>query len=78
MALQQELALVGDDDHFWCTAIAAGQGLYLVDDADVVMAEDAYQLFGRKMCSASGHKLLTIDYCLLIIDYRFGSSLLRG
>ena len=67
MALQQELALVGDDDHFWCTAIAAGQGLYLVDDADVVMAEDAYQLFGRKMCSASGHKLLTIDYCLLTI-----------
>ena len=55
-ALEQELALVGYDDHFWGTAVAAGQRLDLVDDADVVMAEDAYQLFGRKMCSASGHK----------------------
>jgi len=59
---QEELALVGYDDHFWGTAVAAGQGLELVDDADVVMAEDAYQLLGRKMCAASGHKLLTIDY----------------
>ena len=55
-ALEQELALVGDDDHFWGAAVAAGQRLDLVNDADVVMAEDAYQLFGRKMCSASGHK----------------------
>jgi hypothetical protein len=28
-----------------------------VNDADVVMAEDANQLLGRKMCAASGHKL---------------------
>ena len=61
MALEQELALVGDDDYFGSTAIAAGQGLYLVNDADVVMAEDANQLFGRKMCSASGHKLMIND-----------------
>jgi len=25
------------------------------------MAEDAYQLLGRKICAASGHKLMIID-----------------
>ena len=55
--LQEELALLGDDDHFGGTEIAAGQGFGLMNDADVVMAEDANQLLGRKMCAASGHKL---------------------
>lgn len=36
--------------------------LDLVDEADVVMAEDANVLLGRKTCSASGRKLLIIDY----------------
>jgi len=30
-AFYKELALLGDDDHFWCTAIAAGQGLFPMD-----------------------------------------------
>ena len=61
-ALQQELALLGDDDHFGRAAVAAGQGLDLMNDADVVMAEDSYKLLGRKMCAASGHKLMIMDY----------------
>ena len=60
--LQEELALLGNDDHFGRAAVAAGQGLDLMNDADVVMAEDPYQLLGRKMCTASGHKLMNIDY----------------
>jgi len=32
------------------------------------MAEDANQLLGRKMCAASGHKLMSNDYGLTIID----------
>ncbi|MHC4508208.1 MAG: hypothetical protein ACYTAO_04505 [Planctomycetota bacterium] len=59
-AFEQELALLGDDDHFRRTAIAAGERLDLNDDADVVMAEDASKLLGREMCTASGHRL--IDY----------------
>jgi hypothetical protein len=45
-ALQEELALLGDDYHFWRAAVAAGQGFYLMNDADVVMAEDANELLG--------------------------------
>lgn len=67
-AFQQELALLGDDDHFRRAAIAAGQGFDLLNHADVVMAEDANQLLGRKMCAASGHKLMSKDYGLTIID----------
>jgi len=66
--LQEELALLGDDDHFGRTAVAAGQGPGLMNDADIVMAEDAYQLLGRKMCAASGHKLMSNDYGFTIID----------
>ena len=61
-ALQEKLALLGDDYHFGRTAVAAGQGLYPMNDADVVMAEDSYQLLGRKMCATSGHKLMINDY----------------
>ncbi len=66
--LEEELALLGYDDHFGRAAVAAGQGLGLMNDADVVMAEDANQLLGRKMCAASGHKLMSNDYGLTIID----------
>ncbi len=61
-AFQEEFALLGDDYHFGRATIAAGQGLDLMNDADVVMAEDANQLLGRKMCTTSGHKLIIIDY----------------
>ncbi len=67
-ALQEELALLGDDYHFGGAAVAAGQGLDLMNDADVVMAEDSNQLLGRKMCAASGHKLMSNDFGLTIID----------
>jgi len=56
-AFQEEFALLGDDDHFRSAEVAAGQGFDLLNHADVVMAEDANQLLGRKMCAASGHKL---------------------
>lgn len=69
-ALQEELALLGDDDHFGRAAVAAGQGFYLVNDADVVMAEDANQLLGRKICAASGHKLMIIDIFRILYDQR--------
>jgi len=67
-ALQEELALLGDDYHFGRAAVTAGQGLDLMNDADVVMAEDANQLLGRKICAASGHKLMSNDFGLTIID----------
>lgn len=62
-ALQEEFALLGYDYHFRREAVAAGQGLYTMNDADVVMAEDSYQLLGRKMCAASRHKLM-ISYSI--------------
>lgn len=55
--LEQEFALVGDDDHFGSAAISAGQRFETENDADVVMAEDANKLLRRKMCTASGHNL---------------------
>jgi len=67
-ALEQELALLGDDNHFWGTAVAAGEGFDLMNDADVVMAEDANQFLGRKMCAASGHKLTSNEFGLTIND----------
>ena len=42
--LQQELGLLGNDDHFGRAAVAAGQGVDLMNDADVVMAEDVNQI----------------------------------
>jgi len=46
-------AALGDDDHFGRAAVAAGQGLELVDDTNAVTAEDANELLGRKMDAAS-------------------------
>ncbi len=60
-AFEQVLALVGDDDGFWGAAVAADQGLDLQDDADVVVAHYSNELFGRKLCAASGHNLMIND-----------------
>jgi hypothetical protein len=46
--------------------------LDFVDDADVIMDDDANVLLGRKTCSASGRKLLIIDNGLTIIDLDSG------
>ena len=46
-----------------------------MNDSDVVMAEYANQLLGRNLCADSGHKLMSNDYGLMILDQNPG---LRG
>lgn len=58
-ALQEKFALLGGDHDFGHAAIAHRQSFDFVDDAGVVMAEDASQLLRRKMCAASGHQFVS-------------------
>lgn len=55
-AFEYVLALFGDEHHFGRAAVAAGERSEAEDYADVVMAEDANELLGGKLCAASGHK----------------------
>jgi hypothetical protein len=54
-AFEQELALLGYDDHFGRAAITTGKRFYPKDYANVVVTENPNKLLGTEMRAASGH-----------------------